>query len=316
MNATIVIPVFNRAQELSVVLDGLGNQTETMADIEVLVCDDGSTEDLSATTDTYKTVLPNLRLIRQAASGPAAARNLGIRESNADTIIFLDSDIVLDEDVVAQLIHSLKVNPDWVGAEGRVVGSGGNQGPLWYAPTCRNGGVYLTANIAYRKDVLLSIGGFDEGFPRAAAEDVDLAIRVMEKGSIGFNPEAVVTHPRSRKTFRTHWNKRLDWESVRIIADRHRVAAWPGRSTRYPRLRTAFCALIKLPAGRALASLRFAVREKFVDGMIGSCHALFDIICSVTVMPSILFGKTPDVRDYLTMQPAGPEMLAETPQPA
>ena len=314
MIATIVIPVFNRTRELAVVLDGLGNQTAQMANIEVLVCDDGSTEDLSATTEMYKTILPNLRLIRQTQSGPAAARNFGIRESHTETIIFFDSDILPDQKVVAQLIRSLENNPKWLGAEGRVVGMGGNEGPLWYAPTSKNGGVYLTANIAYRKTALLSTGGFDESFPRAAAEDVDLAIRVMERGPIGFSPNAVVTHPRSRKTFRTHWNKRRDWESVRIVADRHRVAAWPGKSTQYPRLRTAFCALVKLPAGRTLASLRFAVREQFVDGIIGSCHALFDIVCGIMVLPSILFGKTPDVKDYLKMQPDGPEAVPENPQ--
>ena len=86
---------------------------------------------------------------------------------------------------------------------------GGSAGPLWDAPVCENGGVFLTAAIAYRRDLLLKVGGLDESFLRAACEDVDLAARLLPYGQIGFVPAAKVQHPRRRKTFAMYWKKSM-----------------------------------------------------------------------------------------------------------
>ena len=296
-NVSIVIPVFNRGDLLAEVLDGLTRQTWPSAAMEVLVCDDGSTEDLSPVVEQFSARLPGLKLLRQENSGPAAARNLGIRNASTDIVLFLDSDVLPDPDLVCALMTGLSEHPDWTGAEARVVPVDGEANALWDAPVCESGGVYLTAAIAYRTSVLRAVGGMDESFRRAACEDVELAARILPHGPVGFVPAASVRHPRRRKTLQMFWKKRQDWRYVLYLAQRHGFIGWPENQSSAPRLRLIWCALVTQPAGRLLSSLKLLTQQP-ASGLEATVQALFSWFCGAAAVPVLLTATCPELRDY------------------
>lgn len=295
MNTTVVIPVFNRGDLLRAVLAGLSRQTVPSGTFEVLVCDDGSTEPLEDVITEFCGTLPRLRHLTQPNQGPATARNLGIVHARGDVIVFLDSDVLPEPGLLAGLTTALADHPEWQGAEARLEPINGRDSLLWDAPRSTSGGHYHTAAIAYRRSVLQAVGGLDEGFSRAACEDVELAVQVLQHGPIGFVPEAVVYHPRRRRTMRSCWNARRHWRYVKILACRHGFLAFPTNRTRWPRLRTALSAAVTLPIGRArraLASLPSAP----ADSLQGLALVVVDWAAGLSMVPAILLEPVPPRR--------------------
>jgi len=295
---SIVIPVFNRGELLAKVFEGLQRQTVSAEEFEILICDDGSTEDLSPILDRFKDILPQLKYLKQSNKGPAATRNLGIRAAVSDKVLFLDSDVLPEENLVKSLSTALEANANWVGAEARVEPCDGEDSPLWDAPVCNSGGVYLTAAIIYQKNILEKIGGFDQAFLRAACEDVELATRAMKYGKIGFVSETSVKHPRRKKNFNYYWRKRGDWKYVLFVALRHGFISWPENPTNSPRLRLLWCALVTQPGGRLFNSITY-FNSKPADGLEAMGHAIFSWFCGVAAIADILFLKEPPRIDYL-----------------
>ena len=87
---TVIIPTFNRPQDLTRCLRSLCEQT--FEDFEVLVCDDGSTVDLSGIVDSFSDRLVIRYFKSDNFGGPARPRNLGIKKAKSKYIAFLDSD--------------------------------------------------------------------------------------------------------------------------------------------------------------------------------------------------------------------------------
>ena len=115
----VVIPTRNRPDLLGRCLESLACQTLPKGVSEILVCDDGSSEDLATLVKTFCSSLPGIRLIKQQPKGPAAARNMGFRSSDADIFVCVDSDVVCADGFVENLVGALRRNPNWVAAEGQ-----------------------------------------------------------------------------------------------------------------------------------------------------------------------------------------------------
>jgi GT2 family glycosyltransferase len=295
LRASVVIPVFNRGDLLREVLAGLARQTLPPETFEILVCDDGSTTSLDHVIEEFRDALPRLRHVRQPNQGPATARNLGIVHAVGDVIVFLDSDVLPEPELVAGLTTALVTNADWQGAEARLEPVGGDESLLWDAPRSSTGGHYHTAAIAYRRSVLQAVGGLDEGFSHAACEDVELAVQVLQHGPIGFVPDAVAYHPRRRRTVLSCWNARRHWRYVKILACRHGFLGFPTHRTRWPRLRTALAATVTLPLARARRALAALPR---VPGKSVQLLALVvvDWAAGISMVPAILFEPVPPRR--------------------
>ena len=296
--ASIVVPVRNRKDLLRACLEGLVHRPKSRERYEVVVCDDGSSEDLTATVSAFGGSWHRIRFVRQPPRGPAAARNLGVRRSRAPIVVFVDSDVLPQPEMVSRLVESLREHPDWVGAEARLEPVGGGDNPLWDAPVSRSGGCFHTAAIAYRRSALLAAGGLDETFNMPACEDVELAARVQQEGRIGFVPDAVAYHPRRRRTFKSNWKARRHWRFVAMMACRCGFVAWPAKKTRYPRLRTAVSAVATLPLGRIREGSRWVFRSPRI-GTLALLQAAFDVFCGVVAVPQILSTRCRRRADYL-----------------
>ncbi len=93
VRVSVVVPVYNRCGELRRLLEALSNQTFPRDEMEVLICDDGSTEDLTPVVAEFSDKLPLVHL-RQKNLGPGAARNLGLTHARGEIIALTDSDCI------------------------------------------------------------------------------------------------------------------------------------------------------------------------------------------------------------------------------
>lgn len=87
---SVIIPTYNRADKLRICLESLVNQS--FKNFEVIVCDDGSTDDTSKVISEFETVLDLKYILDSNFGGPARPRNNGIRLAKGEVIAFLDSD--------------------------------------------------------------------------------------------------------------------------------------------------------------------------------------------------------------------------------
>src|SRR5262245_23271749 len=117
LRASVVVPVRNRLDLLTLTLETLIGQSFPATEYEIIVCNDGSTEDVADALTRFSAAPVNIRLEEQLPLGPAAARNLGIRRSHAPQLIFIDSDVQADRTLVRTLVEALDAHPEWQGAE-------------------------------------------------------------------------------------------------------------------------------------------------------------------------------------------------------
>ena len=308
---TVIIPIRDRTDCLDSCLEALKKQDPPTPTVPILICDDGSMTDIGKVVDRHREGLQCLKLLRQDARGPAAARNLGIGKSESEIVILLDSDVIPDRKAIGLLVEALVRNKEWVGAEALIRPVGGHDGPLWDAPACETGGRYQTAAIAYRRKALIEAGGLDETFKLAACEDLELAARLLRRGTIGFVPEAIVLHPRRRVTLGSYWRSRLHWRYVTILAKRYGFLGFPEHPAGpFPRLRVALAAVLTLPAGRFLQGLKH-LNQRPLEGVRACLYAMIDVLFGISSLPFILFGSIPVRLDYLGADPleVSPEVV-------
>lgn len=203
---SVVIPTYNRAEQLRRVLGALGEQTYPLGRLEVVVVSDGSTD----TTDLVLQEDTPFHLVSasQPNQGPAVARNLGIRLASGSLVLFVDDDVVatprLVEEHVAShaggapvaVIGPMLSPPDvrlrpWVEWEQRMLYKQYEALATGrYEASARQ---FYTGNASVGRHVLTATGGFDPHFRRA--EDIELAHRLADAGlSFVFNPDAAAHH--------------------------------------------------------------------------------------------------------------------------
>ena len=182
MSYEIVIPTSGRPS-LDALLDAIGSE-------DVIVVDDRRERSEPLTTR-------DVNIVAGPARGPAAARNAGWRAARAEWVAFLDDDVVPPPDWRARLADDVAAaGPHVAATQGRIVV------PVPERPTDWERNVvglehaqWATADMAYRRDVLAAIGGFDERFPRAYREDADLGLRVIGAGWEIVHGRRHVVHP-------------------------------------------------------------------------------------------------------------------------
>jgi GT2 family glycosyltransferase len=189
MELSVIVATYNRKDLLLRVLEALRRQTIESNRFEVLVVDDGSTDGTSEALSNR----PEVRVLSQPNRGPAAARNLAIRNARGTWVVMTDDDTIPCPTWLESVSEAIHLHPDWIGVEGRTLCPDPNPLGHWVENT--RGKQYITANIAYRRDLLMELGGLDESFPHPKCEDTELAWRCLKKGPIGFWPAMEVVHP-------------------------------------------------------------------------------------------------------------------------
>lgn len=200
---SIIIPTYKRNDLLRLCLDRLAphKQTISQATYEVIVSDDGSIMEQCEIIDDYQWV----KWVEGPHKGPAANRNNGVKYSKGEWLIFLDDDCIPEKGLLEAYKKSIDANSSKV-YEGRIYVDEPRYSLGITSPVNLNGGYLWSCNFLIHKNLFLELSGFDERFPFAAMEDVDLKLRIEKSGySIEFVEDASVCHP---------WRKKGGWKKV------------------------------------------------------------------------------------------------------
>jgi len=195
---SVVVCAYNAESTMNACLDSL--QRLRYPAYEMIVVNDGSRDRTGEIAEQYEGV----QVIHQVNKGLSAARNVGIANSRGDIVAFTDSDCVVDPDWLYYLVATFLSSglpavggPNLPPPEDSFVAScvaASPGGPLHVLLDDEEAEHIPGCNMAFRREVLEEIGGFDPIF-RAAGDDVDLCWRLQEKGyRIGFSPAAMVWH--------------------------------------------------------------------------------------------------------------------------
>jgi glycosyltransferase involved in cell wall biosynthesis len=169
---SIVIPCFNAARDLPRAVESVLQQA--IADVEILVVDDGSVDDTVAVAERLAARHPQIAILRQKANGgPAAARNAGLAAARGRFVGFLDADDGYAPGAFARILERFAAAP---GAAAVVVGIDWLEGDRDFHPVqARAAEGSAPGNLLVRRSVALLIGGFPTSAAfagRHAGEDV------------------------------------------------------------------------------------------------------------------------------------------------
>lgn len=208
---SIVIPVYNRPDEVDELLQSLTEQTFT--GFEVIVVEDGSTIPCEEVVRKYTDRL-DLKYFVKPNSGPGQSRNYGVERSEGEFVIVLDSDVVLPPGYLQAVEDELSTHTDAFGGPDRAHESFSDvQKAINYSMTSffTTGGIRggkkqmdkkfypRSFNMGIRRELYRQLGGFSE---MRFGEDIDFSIRIYESGACcRLFPEAWVWHKR-RTDFR------------------------------------------------------------------------------------------------------------------
>lgn len=230
-SVSIIVPVYNRAEDIGECLDSLCCLNYPPAQYEIIVVDDASEDDTAAVVQQYEVKL----IVQERNRGQSAARNAGVAATAGEIVAFIDSDCVADANWLRELTPYFQ-DPR-IALVGGYVASQFNstrldryetvKSPLnmgsntvtckqadsdFYVPTC---------NMLVRKSACLEVGGLDESWH--VGEDVDLCWKLKKRNHrLAYVPQGRVNH-KHRHRFAEVFKRRFDYgTSEPALYDRHR----------------------------------------------------------------------------------------------
>jgi glycosyltransferase involved in cell wall biosynthesis len=195
--ATIQLCTYNRAALLERVLDACFEQTVAERAYEVVLVDDGSTDETARAIETARTRATCALLVhRQPNSGLAAARNAGIERASGERIIFIDDDVLPLPNFVEEHLRTGARHPGAIVRGGAIdVRTFDDLPPPIWSIKNYSGNFFWTTNVSVPLATIREIGGFDEAFSEYGWEDIDVGLRLRARGvKAFFNPRALVYH--------------------------------------------------------------------------------------------------------------------------
>jgi glycosyltransferase involved in cell wall biosynthesis len=228
MFLSVVIPTYNRLPILRKCLAALEAQqlAEPVSGFEVVLVDDGSSDETVPWIEAHRDALPHLRLIRQEHGGPALGRNRGVAAARGGVVVFIDSDLVVRPDFLVR--HARALAADWAHrgnrlsfTYGAVINTANFDDPSAERHKLRDlsWAYFATGNVAIERQLLERAGLFDTAFRLYGWEDLELGERLRRLGvRLVRCPEAVGYH----------WHPALDPERIpeliRVERERARMA--------------------------------------------------------------------------------------------
>jgi glycosyltransferase involved in cell wall biosynthesis len=193
---SIVIPCYNQARYLGEAIESARRQSHS--NVEVLVVDDGSTDDTARVAAAY----PSIAYVCQPNAGTAAARNRGLRDSHGEFVVFLDADDRLLPDAIALAAAYLSGHPDaaFVTGHVRLIDETGTPGvvptqdhePAGYVALLQWNYIWTPGVVMYRRSALDAVGAFDPSAGGSA--DFELNIRVARRLPIACHHQVILEY--------------------------------------------------------------------------------------------------------------------------
>ncbi len=194
---SVVIPSYNGGRFLREAIESVLHQTAPAA--EIVVVNDGSTDDTAAVARSYEPV----RYIEQRNQGAPAARNTGMASSTGDVLVFLDADDRLQPHALATGVAALAANPEWafVSGEVRVIAEDGS--PRYvpepkprpgdpYIQLLRSNYIWTPGVVMYRRDILRAVNGYVTW--AGASADYELNLRIARRFPIGRHYQVILDY--------------------------------------------------------------------------------------------------------------------------
>ncbi|MFN3926755.1 MAG: glycosyltransferase family 2 protein [Pseudanabaenaceae cyanobacterium] len=183
---SVVIPTYNRLPILQKCLRALEDQ-DFLHPYEIVVVDDGSTDNTVPFLQDRAGEFPHVRLLQQTHSGAAQARNLGVESAQGEIIVFIDSDLVVTKGFLSA--HYLTLfSPGYASQKvftyGRVINTCNFDEPTAepFKITDMSRAFFATGNVAIPKRYLIEAGLFDPRFNQYGWEDLELGVRLKKLG--------------------------------------------------------------------------------------------------------------------------------------
>ncbi|MEG4172438.1 MULTISPECIES: glycosyltransferase [unclassified Microcoleus] len=198
---SIIIPTYNRINDLFVCLNSLTKLDYPKSNFEVIVVDDGN-DRADRAIFCFKSL--NINLIKSGNVGPASARNKGARAAKGIYLGFIDDDCTVEPEWLVKIEEHLKWFPNYLiggctvnGLVDNVYSEASQLIINWlYEHYNKNTPQFVTSNnFAVSKARFMQIGGFNENFPIPGGEDRHFCKKWLNYGyKIIYEPEAIVTH--------------------------------------------------------------------------------------------------------------------------
>jgi GT2 family glycosyltransferase len=228
MFLSVVIPTYNRLPILRKCLRALEEQViePPLQGYEVVLVDDGSSDDTVPWLREHAAALPHVRLVCQEHGGPAQGRNRGVEEARGEVIVFIDSDLVVTPTFL--LCHARALEVAWrkrgdrlCFTYGAVINTANFESPTSepHKLTDLSWAYFATGNVAIDRAVLERAGLFDTGFHLYGWEDLELGERLRQLG---------VDLVRAPEAAGYHWHPALSLEQIpdllRVERERAKMA--------------------------------------------------------------------------------------------
>jgi glycosyltransferase involved in cell wall biosynthesis len=201
MQATIQLCTYNRAALLERVLEACFEQTAGAGAYEVVLVNDGSSDETPAVIERARTRAScAFSVIDQANAGLARGRNAGIAASSGERIIFIDDDVLPAPSFVAEHLATHAEHPQHV-VRGAVINtqSFDDLPPPVYSLRNYSGNFFWTSNVSVPLATMRAIGGFNETFSEYGWEDIDVGLRLRARGLHSvLNKKAIAFHYKPR----------------------------------------------------------------------------------------------------------------------
>lgn len=272
---SVVIPCFNSARTVAEAIESALAQTHDS--VEVVVVDDGSTDESAEVCATY---VGRIKLVRQPNRGLSAARNAGIEAATGDYITLLDADDILLPECLERRVAILATDErvglvaGWfreIDAEGNPIERTPELRRVWQEEPFRqavrrNWGPPV--GWTFRRDAYFRVGGFDPLL--RSCEDWDFVIRVASRYRIGYDSQPSVLYRKSQGQMSSHHHTMLD--AAERVHQKNR--AWARNAfhywvdVRFGRFelgrRTIYAILFQQREGRLATFFRLAVQHPYL----------------------------------------------------
>ncbi|HEX5775338.1 MAG TPA: glycosyltransferase family A protein [Caulobacteraceae bacterium] len=284
-DVTIVVPAYNAAGTVVETLRTVSAQTHR--DLEIIVVDDGSSDDTSGVVEAYARTEPRLTLVRQENGGVASARNTGMRHARTPLIAPIDADDLWHPTKLEKHLAALKQDQDcaFVYSPFRILNGGGRMigshpffafsGRVFYRQLFFNM-VGNGSGMTFRREVALAFGGYDESLREAGlqgCEDWLLQMLMSLDHPVAHVPEYLVGYRKVPGAMSSDTNRM--WRSRIMAAEMIRGYAPPAArhfidsAVLSFSARLGFQALRSTDARQLLDTIRVGVEKRLTGQLLG-----------------------------------------------